>query len=95
MKSLLQVRNLYQPSTTLDLEAESIIHYNRPGSSVKRPKLKGDFAIFYFFYISLFPLCSSEGFLKKVAENLDFIRGQFSVPFSKIPSVMHYMNNKI
>ena len=27
--------------------------------------------------------------------NLDFIGGQFSAPFSKIPSEMHYMNNKI
>ena len=27
--------------------------------------------------------------------NLGFIGGQFSAPFSKIPSEMHYMNNKI
>ena len=52
------------------------------------------------FFFSLFTLCSSEGFLEKVAENrppldLDFIGGLFSGPFSKIPSEMHYMNNKI
>ena len=59
---------------------------------------KGWFRKFLLFSNSLFPLCSSEGFLEKVAENgpplkLDFIGGQFS--FSKISSEMHYMKNKI
>ena len=53
-----------------------------------------------FFIFSLFTLYSSEGFFEKVAENspplnLDFIGGLFSAPFSKIPSEMDYMNNKI
>ena len=37
LKSLLWVRNLYQSSTTLGLEPVSIVHYTRPGSSIKRP----------------------------------------------------------
>ena len=37
LKSLLKVRNLYQASTTLGLEPVSIVHYTRPGSSIKRP----------------------------------------------------------
>ena len=37
LKSLLKVRNLYQLSTTLGLEPVSIVHYTRPGSSIKRP----------------------------------------------------------
>ena len=61
---------------------------------------KGWFRKFLLFYISLFTLCSPEEFLKKVAENrptlnLDFIGGRFSASFSKIPSEMHYMKNKI
>ena len=35
--SLLKVGNLYQASTTLGLEPVSIVHYTRPGSSIKRP----------------------------------------------------------
>ena len=31
------VRNLYQPTTILGLEPVSIIHYTRPGSSIKQP----------------------------------------------------------
>ena len=37
LKSLLWVGNLYQLSTTLGLEPVSIIHYTRPGSSIKQP----------------------------------------------------------
>ena len=37
LKSLLWVRNLYQSSTTQGLEPASIVHYTRPGSSIKRP----------------------------------------------------------
>ena len=37
LTSLLYVWNLYQPSTTLGLELVSIVHYTRPGSSIKRP----------------------------------------------------------
>ena len=37
LKSLLKVGNLYQASTTLGLEPVSIVHYTRPGSSIKRP----------------------------------------------------------
>ena len=37
IKSLLWVGNLYQSSTTLGLEPVSIVHYTRPGSSIKRP----------------------------------------------------------
>ena len=36
-KRLLEVRILYQSFTTLGLEPVSIIHYTRPGSSIKRP----------------------------------------------------------
>ena len=36
-KRLLEVRNLYQTSTTLGLEPVSIVYYTRPGSSIKRP----------------------------------------------------------
>ena len=35
--SLLKVGNLYQASTTLGLEPVSIVHYTRPGSSIKQP----------------------------------------------------------
>ena len=38
--SLLKVGNLYQASTTLGLEPVSIVHYTRPGSSIKQPTLK-------------------------------------------------------
>ena len=38
VKSLLEVGNLYQLSTTLSLEPVSIVHYTRPGSNIKRPK---------------------------------------------------------
>ena len=34
-KSLLEVGNLYQSSPTLGLEPVSIVHYTRPGSSIK------------------------------------------------------------
>ena len=37
VKSLVEVENLYQSSTTLGLEPVSIINYTRPGSSIKRP----------------------------------------------------------
>ena len=37
MKSLLQVGNLNQPSTTLGLEPVSIVHNTRPISSIKQP----------------------------------------------------------
>ena len=37
LKSLLKVWYLYQVSTTLGLEPVSIVHYTRPGSSIKRP----------------------------------------------------------
>ena len=37
VKILLQVRRLYQPSNTLGLEPISIVHYTRPGSSIKQP----------------------------------------------------------
>ena len=36
-KRLLEVGNLYQLFTTLGLEPVSIIHYTRPGSSIKQP----------------------------------------------------------
>ena len=36
-KHLLEFGNLYQLFTTLGLEPVSIIHYTRPGSSIKRP----------------------------------------------------------
>ena len=36
-KRLLEVGNLYHSFTTLGLEPVSIIHYTRPGSSIKRP----------------------------------------------------------
>ena len=36
-KHLLEVGNLYQSFTTLGLEPVSIVHYSRPGSSIKRP----------------------------------------------------------
>ena len=37
VKSLLEVGNLYQQSTTLGPEPVSIVHYTRPGSSIKQP----------------------------------------------------------
>ena len=37
LKSLGKVGNLYQASTTLGLEPVSIVHYTRPGSSIKQP----------------------------------------------------------
>ena len=37
VKTILQVVNLYQLSTTLGLEPVSIIKYTKPGSSIKRP----------------------------------------------------------
>ena len=37
LKCLLWVGNLYQSSSTLGLEPVSIVHYTRPGSSIKQP----------------------------------------------------------